>query len=317
MIRTARVNGVTTALTAPSGGRIAGVASVIDLSGKYPDEMAILKNAGIVINIPSLYRASERTGGGPGQPAPESADARRRRVAEELEKLKQFLWEAKRYTEMRTRSGSVAPPPATDTGLEAMIPVMRGERPAICPADHFRDIQGAVALGDEFSLKIVIAGGQDAWKVADLLAKKKIPVLYAAVHELPRTNEDPYDVPFTSPEILRRAGVPVAIASGGSADVRNLPYRAAMAAAYGLEREDALKSITLWPAQILGISDKVGSIETGKLANLIVARGDPLDIRTEIRHVFVEGREVPPDNRNLQMYEEFAPRTPAGRTATR
>jgi imidazolonepropionase-like amidohydrolase len=238
-------------------------------------------------------------------------------VAEELEKLKQFLWEAKRYAEMRTRSGSVAPPPAIDTGLEAMIPVMRGERPAICPADHFRDIQGAVALGDEFSLKIVIAGGQDAWKVADLLAKKKIPVLYAAVHELPRTNEDPYDVPFTSPEILRRAGVPVAIASGGSADVRNLPYRAAMAAAYGLEREDALKSITLWPAQILGISDKVGSIETGKLANLIVARGDPLDIRTEIRHVFVEGREVPPDNRNLQMYEEFAPRTPAGRTATR
>jgi imidazolonepropionase-like amidohydrolase len=90
-----------------------------------------------------------------------------------------------------------------------------------------------------------------------------------------------------------------------------------MAAAYGLEREDALKSITLWPAQILGISDKVGSIETGKLANLIVASGDPLDIRTEIRHVFVEGREVPPDNRNLQMYEEFAPRAPAGRPATR
>lgn len=296
MIRTARVNGVTSALVAPSGGRVSGIASAMNLFGMYPDRMAILKNAGLVLNIPSLNQGSQGS---------ETAEALRKRVNEELTKLKQFLTEAKRYAEMRARSGNTVPAASLDSGLEALLPIMRGERPAICTADHFRDIRAAIELGDEFGLKIVIAGGADAWKVADLLRKKNVPVLYSGVNELPRSNEDPYDVSFSAPETLRRAGVRFAIVTGSSSDVRNLPYRAAMAAAYGLEREDALKSITLWPAQILGIADKVGTLETGKLANVLVSKGDPLDVRSEIRHVFIEGREVPPDNRNLQMYEQF------------
>ncbi|MBC8167243.1 MAG: amidohydrolase family protein, partial [Bryobacteraceae bacterium] len=276
----------------------------INLAGKYPDRMAILKNAGIVINIPSIYQPSSRSFDAPTG-APETPEVRRKRIADDLGSLKQFLREAKRYSEMRARTplGTTG----IDSGLEALLPVIRGERPAICTADHFRDIRAAVELGDEFGLKIVIAGGAEAWKVADLLAKKKIGVLYSAVHELPRSAEDPYDVTFTTPETLRRAGVPFAIVSGASSDVRNLPYRASLAAAYGLEREDALKSITIWPAQILGIADKVGSIETGKLANLLVSRGDPLDLRSEIKYVFIDGAEVPAGNRNLEKFEEFRP----------
>lgn len=305
MIKTARVNGVTSALVAPSGGRISGVASAMNLFGNYPNEMALLKNAGLVINLPTGST-------GRGSSEGDSGESAARRRAEDMEKLRQFMREAKRYADMRARGNT--PAAAIDNGLEAMLPVLRGERPAIMPADSYRDIRTAVDFANEFGLKLVIAGGMDAWKVADLLAKNKVAVLFSAMHELPRSAEDPYDALFSAPEVLRRAGVKFAVVSGGTVDVRNLPYRAALASAYGLEREDALKSITVWPAEILGIADKVGAVEPGKLANLIVSKGDPLDIRSEIRYVFVEGKEVPAGNRNLEKFEEF--RQPAG-TASR
>ncbi|MGH9661076.1 MAG: amidohydrolase family protein, partial [Bryobacteraceae bacterium] len=172
-------------------------------------------------------------------------------------------------------------------------------------ATSFRDIRTAIELGEEFGMKIIIAGGADAWKVADLLKSKNIPVLYDAVLRSPVAPEDPYDAGFTTPQTLLRAGVRFAIATGGGSDARNLPYHAAIASAYGLEREEALKSITLWPAEILGVAGKVGSIEPGKLANLLVTRGNPLDIRSEVVHVFVEGQEIPLESRNTEMYEKF------------
>ncbi len=303
MIRAARVNGITTALVAPSGGRIAGTASAVNLFGNYPNEMVILPNVAVVINIPTTRGGFGRGAGREGML--ESAESRGARVAEDTAKLKQYLREAKAYAEMKARLGA-GPNAAADLALEAMVPVMRGERAAIFPASHFRDIRAAIELAEEFGIKPIIAGGADAWKVTDLLKKRNVPVIYDAVMSLPRNQEDPYDAPFTTPEVLRRAGVKFAIASGSSADVRNLPYRAAMAAAYGLERDDALKSITMWPAELLGIADRVGSIETGKLANLVICRGDPLDVRTKIKYVFVQGKLVPLDSRNTELFEKFA-----------
>src|SRR2546422_337377 len=192
-----------------------------------------------------------------------------------------------------------------DIALDAMVPVMRGECAAICTANHFREIRAAVELGVEFGLKVIIAGGADAWKVTDLLKEKSVPVLYDAIQALPRTKEDPYDAPFSTPQALRRAGVRFAIATGSSSGVRNLPYHAAMAAAYGLERDDALKAITIWPAELLGIADRVGSIEVGKLANILISRGDPLDVRAEIKYVFVAGKLFPMESRNTELYEKF------------
>ncbi len=301
MIRTARANGITTALVAPSGGLISGVASAVNLFGNYPNEMTLLPEVGVVITIPSLHRRAQR---GPAEGAAGAAEARGARVAEDMAKLKQYLREAKAYAEMKARLGKQKPA-AGDLALEAMVPVMRGERPAIFPADHFRDIRTAVELASEFGLKAIIAGGADAWKVVDLLKQKNVAVLYDAVLSLPRAPEDPYDAPFTTPEVLRRAGVKFAIASGSSEDVRNLPYCAALAAAYGLEHEDAVKAITVWPAELLGIADRVGSIEAGKLANLLVSRGDPLDIRSEIKYIFVGGKLVPPESRNTELYQKF------------
>ena len=299
MIKTARVNGITTALVAPTGGLISGVASAMNLLGKYPNEMVVLGDAAVVLNVPSQRARSARR---PSDTAEGATDSAGRRSEEQLTKLREYMREAKRYSDARNRAGAKVP---VDPSLEALVPVMRGERPVICPADHFRDIRTAVEFGQEFGLKVIIAGGADAWKIADYLRQKNVGVLYSGVLELPRSAEDPYDAAFAAPEVLRRAGVPFAIVSASSADVRNLPYRAAVAAAYGLEREDALKSITLWPAELLGISDKVGSIQEGKLANLLITKGDPLDIRSEVKYVFVEGKEVPPGNRNLDMFEEF------------
>lgn len=303
MIRAARVNGITTALVAPSGGVISGVASAMNLLGKYPNEMLVLSDTAVIINVPSTRSRGRRFGADPEG----DAQSRNRRIEEQRTKLKDYLREAKRYAEARERAGAKFPQSQIDPGLEALLPVIRKERPVIFPADHFRDIQDAVTFGEEFGLRVLIAGGADAWKIAGFLKEKNAGVLYSAVLQLPNNSEDPYDSAFATPEILRKAGVPFAIVSGSSADVRNLPYRAAVAAAYGLEREDALRTITLWPAQLLGIADKVGTLEHGKLANLIVVKGDPLDIRAEVRHVFIEGKEVPPDNRNLEMYEQFAP----------
>jgi imidazolonepropionase-like amidohydrolase len=302
MIKTARANGVTTTLVAPAGGDISGTASAMNLSGMYPKDMVVLGDAGLMISLPSIYRVERGSGPGGRGGGESTLEERRRRVTRDMERLKQYLREAKAYSEMRARGGQQA---AVDTSLEAMLPVIRGQRPAIVNANHFRDIRAAVDLAQEFGLKLLIAGGADAWKVTDLLKEKNVGVLYGAVHSLPRSQEDPYDVSFSTPEALRRAGVRFAIVTGSDFDVRNLPYQAAMAAAYGLEREDALKAITLWPAELLGIADKVGSIETGKLANLLVSRGDPLDIRSEVRYVFIEGREVPLESRNKELYEQF------------
>lgn len=306
MVKTARVNGITTAAVAPSGGRISGAAAVIDLLGKYPDQMK-LASFGMVMNIPSVNR---REGRGSGGAAPDAAGwpNRRQQVAEDLAKLKQYLREAKAYAEMRARQdkASVANT-ARDPQFEALIPVMRGELFVICNADHFRDIRAAVQLGEEFGLKIIIAGGADAAKVAALLKEKNIPVLYDGEHSLPRVREDDYDLPFATPELLRKAGVKFAIVTGArdSSDSRNLPYKAAQAAAYGLEKEDAVKAITIWPAEILGVASKVGSIEPGKLANLIIVKGDPLDIRAEVKYVLIEGKLVPFESRNIDLYDAF------------
>jgi imidazolonepropionase-like amidohydrolase len=302
-VRTARANGVTSVLVAPSGGPIAGVASVVNLFGDYPSEMTMAPQAGVVLQLPSRYRPVAR---GSAESSPERAETRADRVAEDLAKLKQYLREAKAYAEMRARQDGSGGGAARDNALEAMIPVMRGQRPVICPVNHFREIREAIELAGEFGLKLIISGGADAWKVADLLKQKDIPVIYTRVESLPRAPEDPYDAPFATPAALRKAGVRFAIATGATAsDARNLPYHAALAAAYGLEREDALKAITQWPAELLGVADRVGSLEPGKLANLLVSKGDPLDVRSEIRYVFIAGKQAPLETRNTELYERF------------
>jgi imidazolonepropionase-like amidohydrolase len=158
-------------------------------------------------------------------------------------------------------------------------------------------------------IKAIIMGGQEAWKAADDLKKNNIAVIYTNIYSLPVRDDDAYDYLFEAPAKLQRAGVRFCISTGdGGAEVRDLPYHAGLAGAYGLPKEEALKSVTLYAAQILGIADKVGSIETGKIANIVITDGDILEPRTNVKYLFINGRMLPLTSRHTELYESFKDR---------
>jgi imidazolonepropionase-like amidohydrolase len=190
-----------------------------------------------------------------------------------------------------------------------MLPALRGEMPVMIHADEVREIKAAVAWAEGKGLSIILSGGRDAWMVADLLASKKVPVVYQATLELPARDWEPYDVHYAAPAALRKAGVAVAFSCGiGSwhaAEVRNLPYHAAQAAAFGLPAEEALRGITLYPARILGVGDRLGSIEPGKEATLFAATGDILDIRSTVSRMWIAGREASRESRHTRLWRKY------------
>ena len=167
-------------------------------------------------------------------------------------------------------------------------------------------------FAEDEGLKMILASGRDAWKVKELLAEKNVPVILGLTHSLPNEDDLPYDKPYANPSELVRAGIKIAFASGASGGFggsphgsRLLPYSAAQAVAAGLSEEEALRAVTLNAAEMLGVGDKLGSIEPGKIANLIVTDGNPLMIRTQVKHVVIGGREVSTDNRHRELYEKY------------
>ncbi|MDQ3043518.1 MAG: amidohydrolase family protein, partial [Acidobacteriota bacterium] len=155
----------------------------------------------------------------------------------------------------------------------------------------------------------IIMGGQEAWKAADELKKNNIAVIYTNIHNLPVRDDDAYDFLFEAPAKLQQAGVKFCISTGdGGAEVRDLPYHAGLASAYGLSKEEALKSVTLYPAQILGLGNQLGSIDQGKIANIVVTDGDILEPRTNIKYLFINGRLLPLTSRHTELYESFKDR---------
>jgi len=194
----------------------------------------------------------------------------------------------------------------TDLKYEAMIPVLEGKVPVFVHANSSKEILSAIEWAESEKVKIVIVGGSDAWKVADVLKNKNIPVILTNIHRLPSTRDSEYDEPFTVAYKLYKAGVKFCIGGeGGYYNERNLPYQAATCAAFGLPKDEALKAITIYPAEILGVADKVGSIEPGKDATLIVTTGDPLEIPTQVVYEFIQGRKVDLTNRQTKLYEKY------------
>jgi imidazolonepropionase-like amidohydrolase len=187
---------------------------------------------------------------------------------------------------------------------EALRPLMRGEVPALISADTDEQIREAVELGREFGIRVIINGGRDAWKVRDLLAQNDVPVVLGSIQSTPAADA-PYDALFAQPGVLHEAGVKFAFSTGGSANARHVPYHAALAVGYGLPKDAAMRALTIWPAEMFGAADRIGTIEAGKLANLFVATGDPLDIRTQVSELFIKGRRVPMDDRHSRLYEKY------------
>jgi imidazolonepropionase-like amidohydrolase len=184
-----------------------------------------------------------------------------------------------------------------------MVPYVNGTLQVIMPADRAVDIRAALDFAQEQGLKPIISGAREALAVADRLKSMNVPVLYSHVRTLPGREDDPFDINYSAPGQLAAAGVRFAITAGdGGAEVRDLPHIAGMAAAYGLSQDDALKSVTLWPAQIFNVADKFGTIEVGKVANIVVTTGDLLEARSETKYLFIDGRPVPLDTRHTTLY---------------
>ena len=309
LIGVTRAGGVLAALVVPQvrAGGIAGTSAFVQLDGWDWEQMAIVPELGLHVALPSLRLNAAMLS---GTLAP-FADELRRFTAQRLRQIDEAFDAAAAYA--RARAADPALP--ADQRWEAMRAVFAegaSRRPVFVQANEIAQIRHALALAERHALLLVIVGGADAWRVAELLKARDVPVIIAGVHRLPLRRDDDVDAPFRLAAQLAAAGVRFAIARGAagaaSANERLLPLEAATAVAHGLPREEALKAITLYPAQILGVADRLGSLEAGKLANFIVTDGDPLETKTRIERLYVQGREVSAANRQTQLVDRYRER---------
>jgi imidazolonepropionase-like amidohydrolase len=300
VIPVTRANGITVALAAPSGGIICGTSSLIVLDGWTWEDMSIKTSVGLHINWPRMtpYRS---------QYIRQSEEDQKRERDTQLKEISEFFAQARAYQKAKnSESNKDIPYHKFDARYEAMIPVLDRIIPVFIKAEDLSQIESAIAFAEQENLKIVIVGGNDSWRISKILKEKEIPVILNPILTLPMREWEGYDTPFSSAEKLFKAGVKFCIAAEGSTtNERNLPYHAAMASAYGLPKEEALKSVTLYPAQILGVSERMGSLEIGKDANLVITDGDILEIRTNIEREFILGRDIDLYNKHKRLNEKY------------
>jgi imidazolonepropionase-like amidohydrolase len=305
----ARVVGITSVISRPTGGIMSGQAALINLAGDTPPKMAVVPRAALVIELPRSGfggRGFARAAAQQGNPA----DASRTRQLQ-MDSLRSMLRDAEAYGRAQAAyaKDKTIPRPAHDVVLESMLPALNGQMPVIFPADRANDIRDAVTFAEEMHLKPIILGGQEAPVVAAFLKQHNVAVIVTAVMHLPSREDDPYDINYTIPAKLAAAGVQFAISTGDrGSEIRTLPYNAGMAAANGLSKADALKSVTLWPAQIFGVGDKMGSLDVGKMANVVVTTGDLLEAKTDTKYLFIDGRPIPLDTKHTQLNAQFKDR---------
>jgi imidazolonepropionase-like amidohydrolase len=292
-----RVSGVTTVLTVPTGGLFPGTAALINLNGYTPDQMYGGFKA-IVMNFPSSGRRGRFD---------RRSDEDIKKDSEKALKEANDIWDnAKKYLELKKSGAQLQFYPE----MEQLSKAVSGELPLLIVVDAASDIQNAIKWVEGKNIKVIFSGVAEGWRVADEIAKAGIPVITGPVQELPARQSDRYDAAYSNAGKMAKAGVKVALRTDDEENVRNLPFHAAFAAAYGLGKEDALKAITINPAEIFGIQDQYGSVEAGKRANLVISTGDPLETRSQIIHVFIDGYRIPMSNRHIRLYQEFLERSP-------
>lgn len=290
VIPTVRDNGVLLAQIVPQGGVISGSSSVVQLDAWNYEDAAVKADEGIWINWPSMriWRS--------GWSEPEEDQTSKTEKA--LRELKHYFNDAKAY--------HLQSPAVKNTHFEAMRGLFNGSRKLYVRCDYARDIIEAVRFAEEYNLKMVIAGGADSWRVAPLLRENNIPVIITRTHSLPYREDEDVDLPYKLPALLKEAGVTFAIADDGFWQQRNLAFQAGTAAGYGISREEALQSITLTPARILGIDRDCGSLEDGKEATLFISSGDALDMSgNKIEKAYISGREIDLDNYQKELYRRY------------
>ena len=304
LIPVTRANGVLVAHVSPmtsGGGLIAGSTAAMYLDGWTYEDMTVAAPVGISMSWPQTPRDPAFNLNRRIVHDPQKGEEN---YSEQIDALEDAFRSARSYLKAK-----LAEPINVDLRWEALDPVLEKKIPVLVKANSVREIRDAVAWANRENIHIVITGGRDAWRATETLKEKEVSVVLGPIQALPRRRWEPYDSAFTNAAKLSEAGVEFAIAYGGggpvSSNERNLPYEAGKAVAHGLSQEEALKAITLYPARILGIDDRLGSIEEGKDATLIVTTGDPLDIRTNVEMAFIQGRSVDLSSRHTQLYEKY------------
>lgn len=298
LIPVTRSNGVLLAVTAPTGGLISGRSAVLQLDGWTYEDMTLRADVGMHVEWPGMAAVVNSS-------TDKSGEERAKRRDEALAELRRAFDDARAYQQARSSNAQAHP---LDARWEAMLPVLAGAVPLVVKADEAQQIQSAVAFAASQKVRLIILGGYDAPHCATLLKKHDVPVIVSAVYRLPSRRDDDYDAAYTLPVRLREAGVKFCISGAGhfvASNVRNLPYHAATAAAYGLAADEALKAITLYPAEMLGVADRVGSLQSGKDATLFIADGDILETATHVENAFTQGRAVDLSNRHTRLYEKY------------
>jgi imidazolonepropionase-like amidohydrolase len=314
-----RANGITSVIAFPmsmgegqGGGRrggaqkpniITGQAALIHLDGWTWEEMEVKKSAAMSLKFPTIQAPPSRFTDAPEGLFPRVTYADAKKSYEtQLRELKEFFENARRYQKAKAAKD---PSFRTDLKYEAMLPVLEGKLPLAALTTRERAMRDAVQFADREKVRLVLADPRELGKMGPELKSKNIPVILGPTLALPMREDDPYDAAFTLPEKFHEAGVKFAFGTFNNEFSRNLPYQAATAVAFGLPYEEALKAVTVNPAEIWGVSDRIGSIQEGKWADLVITDGDPLETKTQVKQLFIKGKTVDLDNRHKRLYEKY------------
>lgn len=298
VIPTIRSNGFTHSLIYPSGSMITGRSALMQLDGWNWQDALVQSEVGLHVNWPSM--SIQR-----GWRSSQSPEQQREQQQQQLQQLHHYFEQAHAYYQAEQAGLNRG----LDSRWHRMMPFFSGELPLFVHADDLRQIRQAMRLAERYQARLVIVGGRDSWRMADELAAASVDVIYTAPFGLPSRGDEAYDQAFTAPGILRDAGVRIALSLDGFWDTRNLVFATGHVTRYGLSAEDALKALTLDAAAIAGVAERLGSIEVGKSATLVVSDGDIFDyLGHKVEQMWIDGRSVDLDNRHKQLHRRYQQR---------
>ena len=302
LIPVTRLNGVTNAIVAPANGdTLPGQDIFIQLDGREQPDFIVLRDNALPLNFTGEQRRNESFERAKYPQTKMGMAAQLRQTFIETQEYMKKLDDWSKKSDADKAKGSE---PKRDLKYEALVPYLEGKKPVVLAAETGSDIDTAVALAQEFKLRFVLNHITHSQKVLDRIAALKVPVIVGPIYEMPYDYER-YDAVYSLPAELAKRGVKVAFASYDAHQSRNLPYAAGFSVAFGLPHDEALRALTLTPAEIWGVADQLGSLDTGKTANVVVANGDPLDVKTDVKHVFIAGREIPLESRQTRLRDQY------------
>lgn len=308
LIPVARFNGITNAIVAPeSKDTLPGQDSFIQLAGADASQMLLIRDIAMPLNFTGSQRRNESFASAQYPQTRMGMAAQMRQAFTDAQGYA-AKWDEYNKKKAAAKAGDAPPsPPSRDLKLEALLPYLEGKKPVIVKAEEPGDLETAYALAQEFKLRIILNGLTHSQAIYDRVAKWNVPVILGSIYDEPKDWQR-YDTVYKMPAELSKLGIKIAFASFEAHQVRNLPYAAGFAVAFGLPYDEAMKALTLYPAQIWGVDDQFGSLDVGKTANVVVASGDPLDVKTVVQHVFIQGRDIPLVNRQTELRDRYSNR---------